>query len=109
MRPESKCPTSNLTKSSSDATKFIQRGTTRSRPAGACDLYNYCPYYFLTSPKAMQVEGIPLVSWPLHLARIALLVFGVPDGDHVLGADCQVQKGPGFGGAAVNVTSLSIR
>jgi len=57
----------------------------------------------------MLVEGIPLVSWPLHLARIALLVFGVPDGDHVLGADCQVQKGPGFGGAAVNLTSLSIR
>ncbi|MBZ5723884.1 MAG: hypothetical protein LAP87_02700 [Acidobacteriia bacterium] len=34
MRPESKCLTSSLTKSSSGATKFIRRGTTRSRLAG---------------------------------------------------------------------------
>src|ERR1700674_5839426 len=32
MRPESKCPTSSATRFSSDATNFIQRGTTRSRP-----------------------------------------------------------------------------
>ena len=36
--PESKCPTSSLTKSSSGATKFIQRGTTQSRLVVAPDL-----------------------------------------------------------------------
>jgi hypothetical protein len=36
--PESKCPMSNSTRSGSGAIKFIQHGTTRSRPAGSLDL-----------------------------------------------------------------------